>query len=69
MKVILVRHPAGRCCATLENAPCTFLCPFFSKVNGKYRSFFVFIIQNVFKILLEQRHLAGIFLFMLGIFN
>ncbi|GKW10554.1 hypothetical protein PEC301899_08360 [Pectobacterium carotovorum subsp. carotovorum] len=69
MKDIFVCHPTGRCCATLENAPCAFLCPFFSKINDKYRSFFVFIIQNVFKILLEQRHLAGIFLFMLGIFN
>ncbi|AFI90925.1 Hypoticical protein [Pectobacterium parmentieri] len=69
MEYILVRHPASRCYATLENAPCTFLCPFFGKINNKYQSFFVFIIQNVFKILLEQRHLAGIFLFMLSIFN
>ncbi len=68
MANILVRHPAGRCCATLKNAPCVFLCLFIGKIKITDLSHLV-VIQNGFKILLEQRHLAGIFFFMLSIFN
>ncbi len=35
MPDILVRHPMGRCFATLKNAPCVFLCVFVSAINDK----------------------------------
>ncbi|ASN86187.1 hypothetical protein PEC730217_17820 [Pectobacterium carotovorum subsp. carotovorum] len=35
MPDILVRHPVGRCYATLKNAPCVFLCVFVSAIMKK----------------------------------
>lgn len=67
MTDILAHHSTSRCYATLKNALC-FLRLFISKINDQRRSHLV-VIQNGFEILLEQRHLAGVFLFMLSIFN
>lgn len=67
MKNILVCHPSGRWYATLKNAPCVFYACLSARYD-KNRSRLVFI-QNGFKILFKQRHLAGIFFFVLSVFD